>query len=247
MSSLSGSIEGNEGRNDADLINANSTNQQGQDQPANDGNVEMNAQANPVPPGFRIDRLIVARGYGHIHNVEVKTLEPHSNSHAIEGSEVKFDEAKSGAKRKKKDEKIFCRMSVSPVVMSIESWDRKSDGHVDSKDHKSGNKRRKHDDSTGCPIVKHYLIQLESMDGPCLLAKRSSFSSSTDTTVEARQLGITRSELVARRCRMESNQRAVDPEVDALSVNRSMPEINFPETDSQDENNSAVEPVATCG
>lgn len=248
LSSLSGSIEGNEGQNDAGLTNANDANQQVQEQPATEGNMEMNAQNTPVPAGFRIDRLIVARGYGHIHNVEVKTLEPHTTAHAIEGSEVKFDEAKSGAKRKKKDDKIFCRMSVSPVVMNTESWDRKCEGHADSEDHKSGNKRRKHGHPpTGSPIVKHYLIQLESTDGPCLLAKRSSFSSSTDTTLEAQMLGITRSELVARRCRMENNQRTATAEVEAASVNRSMPEINLPETDSQDENASAVEPVATCG
>lgn len=245
LSSLSGSVEGNEGQNDAVLPDGNDSNQQGQDQPVNDDNMEMNVQSAPVPPGFRIDRLIVARGYGHIHNVEVKAVEPHTPVHAIEGSEVKFDEAKSGAKRKKKDDKIFCRMSVSPVVMNTESWDRKCEGHADSKDHKSGSKRRKH---VHTPIVKHYLIQLESMDGPsCLLAKRSSFSSSTDTTVEAQLLGITRSELVARRCRMEVNRADTAPEIQAPSENRSASEANFPETDSQDENASAVEPVATCG
>lgn len=245
LSSLSGSVEGNEGRTDANMANANEASQQeGQEQPSNEGSMEANAQSTTVPPGFRIDRLIVARGYGHIHNVEVKTLERHTASHAIEGSEVKIEDGKSGTKRKKKDDKIFCRMSVSPVVTDIESWDRKCEGHVDTKDHK----RRKHTNpSNGFAAVKHYLIQLESMDGPCLLAKRSSFSSSTDTTVEAQLLGITRSELVARRCRMESNQRDIASDAALPSGNRSTNGINLPETDSQDENTSGVEPVATCG
>lgn len=244
MSSLSGSIEGNDGQNGAGRSNANQASQRGQEQPVNDGTGEV--VPNPtVPPGFRIDRLIVARGYGAIHNVEVKSLEPQAAAHAIEGSEVKINEGKSSTKRKKKDDKIFCRMSVSPVVTNIETWDRKCEGHVESKDHSAsnGNKRRKHNG----PVVKHYLIQLESKDGPCTLAKRSSFSSTTDTTVEAQLLGITRSELVARRSRMDSTQRPTVPEGESLQAQRVRGDVNFTETDSQDENASAVEHVATCG
>ena len=86
--------------------------------------------------------------------------------------------------------------------------------------------------------MKHYLIQLESMDGPCLLAKRSSLSSSTDTTTEAMAMGITRSEVISRRCRMEQ----------VLPVDRDANEVNATETtDSQDDNTSDIDPVATCG
>lgn len=246
LSSLSGSIEGNEGQNGSASSNANQAIQHGQEQPANDNNGETNAQLPTVSLGFRIDRLIVARGYGAIHNVQVKSLKSEATAHAIEGSEVKVNEGKSSTKRKKKDDKIFCRMSVSPVVTNIETWDRKCEGHVESnKDHASpnSNKRRKHNG----PIVKHYLIQLESMDGPCTLAKRSSFSSTTDTTAEAQLLGITRSEVVARRCRMGSTQRSTAQEGESLSAQRNRSDVNFTETDSQDENASAVEHVATCG
>jgi hypothetical protein len=252
MSSLSGSLEGNDGQNDVNMANADDANGQNQEQPPNDGNLEVNVQE-PVLAGLRIDRLIVARGYGHIHNVEVLYVPPHTPTHAIEGSEVKIGDGSSNAKRRKKDDKIFCRMSVSPVVTSIESWDRGREGHADSKAHPSSgaNKRRKHGHAANefMTAVKHYLIQLESMDGPRLLAKRSSFSSSTDTTVEAKLLGITRSELVARRCRLESNDRSI-PEAAQAEAQPSVDGRNggyFPETDSQDENASVVEPVATCG
>jgi len=246
MSSLSGSLEGNEGQNAGHMVNANDPSRQDQQEPPSDGNVAMNAQEAAVSAGFRIDRLIVARGYGHIHNVEVIFAPPQVAAHAIEGSEVKISDGNANAKRKKKDDKIFCRMSVSPVVTSIESWDSgRTEGHTDSKIHShsssNGGKRRKHGHvANEFMIVKHYLIQLESMDGPHVLGKRSSFSSSTDTTVEAQLLGITRSELVASRCRLERGSPEVAPRPSADGG-------NVPETDSQDDNSSAVEPVATCG
>lgn len=249
MSSLSGSLEGNEGPNPVNVVNANDPRRQDQQEPPSDGNVAINAHETSVSAGFRIDRLIVARGYGHIHNVEVIFAPPQVTAHAIEGSEVKISDGNTNAKRKKKDDKIFCRMSVSPVVTSIESWDSgRIEGHNDSKIHphssSSVGKRRKHGHvENEFMIVKHYLIQLESMDGPHLLGKRSSFSSSTDTTVEAQLLGITRSELVARRCRLDRDQRDA-PEV---APRPSSDGGIVPETDSQDENSSAVEPVATCG
>ncbi|KAL3790596.1 hypothetical protein HJC23_008802 [Cyclotella cryptica] len=249
MSSLSGSLEGNDGQNDVNMASANDPSRQAQQDPPNDGNIVVNAQEPSISAGFRIDRLIVARGYGHIHNVEVIFAPPQVSAHAIEGSEVKINDGNANVKRKKKDDKIFCRMSVSPVVTSIESWDSgRIEGHADSKVHShsssSGGKKRKHGHvANELMIVKHYLIQLESIDGPHLLDKRSSFSSSTDTTGEAQLLGITRSELVARRCRLERGQR----DATEVAARPSSDGGNLPETDSQDENTSVVEPVATCG
>lgn len=229
MSSLSGSLEGNDGQNRASIPNTNS-NQQSQEQPTNEDNTGVNAQNMPVPTGFKIDRIIVARGYGQIHNVEVKAIESNDPGGGIHPSEVNVNDTKRNPRKK---DKIFCRMSVSPVVASIENCENNVDSPVDS-----SQKRKKTHASGGLTAVKHYLIQLESMDGPCLLAKRSSLSSSTDTTTEAMAMGITRSEVISRRCRMEQ----------VLPVDRDANEVNATETtDSQDDNTSAIDPVATCG
>lgn len=190
ISSLSGSLEGNDNQNRASIPNTNATHQQSHEHPTIESNTEGNAQNMHVPISFQIDRIVVARGYGQIHNVEVKAIE--SND---------------------RDDKIFCRMCVSPVVTSIENWENT---------HPSGG-----------AAVKHYLIQLESMDGPSLLAKQLSLSSSTDTTTEAMAMGITRSEVLSRRSRIE---QVVQNEVNATET-----------TDSQDDNTSAIDPVATCG
>ena len=201
---------------------------------------------------LRIDRLIVARGYGHIHDVEVVFVPHHSHSHAIKGSEVKFIEGKGPTKRRKMDDsKILCRMSVSPVFSTAPPPDGHY-GHTDvnsSHQCRSNGKRRNNMrfSSNEVNSVKHYLIQLEVVDGPRLLVSRSSYSSSsTDTTMAAQLLGITKAEVQARRCRLE--RRCVQNQMEMEAAQQGNDQADRPEAeDSQDENASVMEPVATCG
>lgn len=234
MSSLSGSADGN-GRNRSSMAMAGEG-----DAAAAAG---QNTQNPPSPSsGFRIDRLIVARGYGHIHNVELECHStPHTpHAHAIEGSEVKFIEGNKSSKRRKKSKpKLLCRMSVSPVVST-------SVRAVSERTPADGQRKHKHPPEL--QSVKHYLIQLEAVDGPRLLVSGSSSSFGTDSTLEAQLLGITKAEFQARRCRVESRP-------DQSAVNQQV--MNNPEQmdqreteDSQDDNSntsSAMELVATCG
>ena len=244
MSSLSGSGSVDDaGRNGSSSIIANGGRQVG-DAAAIAG--EGNFQNLPVPlSGLRIDRLIVARGYGHIHIVE---LECHSrfqdqHSHAIEGSEVKFIEGNKPSKlRKKTNPKLLCRMSVSPVV-SASARNQPEIQLVKGTD-SNGNKRRKHRHPTELQSVKHFLIQLEAANGPRSLVSGSSFTSgATDTTLEAQLLGITKAEVQARRCRLETRpEQNVENEVQQHQGDQRDPE------DSVDDNSSsAMELVATCG
>eukprot|EP00986_Skeletonema_menzelii_P016287 scaffold14160_cov169-Skeletonema_menzelii.AAC.1 len=244
MSSLSGSGSADDaGRNGSSSIIANGGRQVG-DAAAIAG--EGNFQNLPVPlSGLRIDRLIVARGYGHIHIVE---LECHSrfqdqHSHAIEGSEVKFIEGNKPSKRRKKtNPKLLCRMSVSPVV-SASARNQPEIQLVKGTD-SNGNKRRKHRHPTELQSVKHFLIQLEAANGPRSLVSGSSFTSgATDTTLEAQLLGITKAEVQARRCRLETRpEQNVENEVQQHQGDQRDPE------DSVDDNSSsAMELVATCG
>ncbi|KAL9189190.1 hypothetical protein ACHAXT_011680 [Thalassiosira profunda] len=203
--------------------------------------VQANALQNDL--GLRIDRLIVARGYGHIHDVEVLSVPHHSHAHAIEGSEVKFVEGDGPAKRQKRNKsKILCRMSVSPVISSSPPapYGHGCHRHTEGTQSSGGGKRRKIEYELSS--VKHYLIQLEAVDGPRLLVSRSSFtSSSTDTTMEAKLLGITKTEVHARRCGLEGragqNPSLPPPQGSAPSQTE----------DSQDGDSGAMEPVATCG
>jgi hypothetical protein len=156
----------------------------------------------------------VARGYGHIHTVELEChrllLDQHS--HAIEGSEVKFIEGNK------------------PEIQPVKGTD--SNG---------GNKRRKHKHPAELQSVKHYLIQLEAVNGPRSLVSGSSFTScATDTTLEAQLLGITKAEVHARRCRLET-----PPEQNA--TNQSQQGDQREPEDSVDDNSSAMDLIATCG
>ncbi|KAK1748405.1 hypothetical protein QTG54_000344 [Skeletonema marinoi] len=169
---------------------------------------DANFQNLPSPlAGLRIDRLIVARGYGHIHTVELEChrLLQDQHSHAIEGSEVKFIEGNNPSKRRKKAKpKLLCRMSVSPVVSSSARTEPEIQP-VKGTDSNGGNKRRKHKHPAELQSVKHYLIQLEAVNGPrSLVSGSSSTSCATDTTLEAQLLGITKAEVHARRCRLET-------------------------------------------
>ena len=220
MSSLSGSVDANSQSNSNMAI-------------ANGAAMEA-PPAGPPHTGLRIDRLIVARGYGHIHDVEVLCVPHHSHSHAIEGSEVKFTEGETAKRKKKQDSKILCRMSVSPVISSTPAIGHH--GHTDPNDSK---RRKIRPTPNELNSVKHYLIQLEAVDGPHLLISKSSTSS--DTTMEAQLLGITKTEVHARRCRPDSRQEQ-NQAVAAQQDN------NRPETEeSPDDNASGMEPVATCG
>lgn len=252
ISSLSGSgsVDAN-GRNDGSSMATNGARQE-RDSAASVGG--ENFQNLPLPPsGFRIDRLIVTRGYGHIHNVE---LECHSvthiqHSHAIEGSEVKFIEGNNPSKRRKETKpKLLCRMSVSPVVSSSD-WTMNGSSvspPAEGTESPGGNKRRKHKHPTELPSVKHYLIQLEAVDGPRMLKSGSSFTSfATDTTLEAQLLGVTKADVRARRCRLENRSEQNIPNQQVLNAEQGdQREIE----DSQDDNSnssSAMELVATCG
>ena len=274
MSSLSGSVDQDNNSQNNNSIMAI----------ANVGGMQRGAEAGAAAPGaentnlmqnggmgLRIDRLIVARGYGHIHDVEVLSVpQNHSrHSHAIEGSEVKFVEGNIGNNpsaanhRKKGDSKILCRMSVSPVISTIPPDHSRHYPHTygnsgcgadatHSLQSSIGNgKRRKTRPELNS--VKHYLIQLEAVDGPRLLMSGSSHSA-TDTTMEARLLGITKSEVHARRCRLESRRRnnnAIQNQMMGAHQQQQHQGNNgnvHPETEgSQAENDSAMEPVATCG
>lgn len=244
MSSLSGSVDGNS-QNDSNMAIANDAAGQG----GNDAQRDESGHIQNNGIGLRIDRLIVARGYGHIHEVNVVSLPHHSHSHVIEGSEVKFIEGNGPAKRRKKDDsKILCRMSVSPVISTFQA-DARHHGHADpnaSPQQSSINSKRRKTRPTPNELnsVKHYLIQLEAVDGPRLLISRSSLSSSTDTTMEAQLLGITKTEVHARRCRLERRHGQSQVEAQREGNNQ----VDRPETeDSQDDTGSAMEPVATCG
>ena len=205
---------------------------------------DANFQNLPSPlAGLRIDRLIVARGYGHIHTVELEChrLLQDQHSHAIEGSEVKFIEGNNPSKRRKKTKpKLLCRMSVSPVVSSSARTEPEIQP-VKGTDSNGGNKRRKHKHPAELQSVKHYLIQLEAVNGPRSLVSGSSFTScATDTTLEAQLLGITKAELHARRCRLETR-----PEQNAANQGQ-QGDQREPE-DSVDDNSSAMDLIATCG
>ncbi|KAL7549016.1 hypothetical protein ACHAWF_012281, partial [Thalassiosira exigua] len=235
MSSLSGSVDGN-GQNNSNMAIANDAAMQGDAVGPQGPNAQVQ---NGV--GLRIDRLIVARGYGHIHEVEVVSVPHHSHAHAIEGSEVRFMEGNAPAKRKKKGEsKILCRMSVSPVISTTPATRHHSTADANSIPPTSANgKRRKLRPAPNeLNSVKHYLIQLEAVEGPRLLMSRSSCTSATDTTMEAQLLGITKTEVYARRCRLENHrvQNTMEAQVNDSGV-------NGPETeDSQDDNASGMEP-----
>ena len=243
MSSLSGSVEGNsQDSSNMAIANAGSLQRDGAGAPGDDNNHLQS------PAGLRIDRLIVARGYGHIHDVEVVSLPHHSHSHAIEGSEVKFIEGNGPAKRKKKeDSKILSRMSVSPVI-SASPAEVRHHGHEGNVSHQSSNnsKRRKTRPNE-LLSVNHYLIQLEAVEGPQLLVSRSSYTS--DTTMEAQILGVTKTEVHARRCRLERRRPHNQMEARPPAGNNNDDPADRPGTeDSQDDNvSSAMEPVATCG
>jgi len=261
MSSLSGSADGNNS-NMAIANLAGDRAHQGGGASALEGVAADNnhLQNGGGGVGLRIDRLIVARGYGHIHDVEVQSVpQHHAHKHTIEGSEVKFIEGKNGpaAKRKKKDySKIRCRMSVSPVISAAHL-----DPHGRHHHHGGGgqyvdtnscslNKRRKIKD--GFNSVNHYLIQLEAIDGPRLLVSRSSYtSSSTDTTMEARLMGITKTEVYARRCRLErspvQNQMGMSQTQQQQQGNNDHVDHRTETDESQDGNASMMEPAATCG
>ena len=233
MSSLSGS---------ADDTGRNGSNGSRQEGDAATSTGEGNFQNLPSPPSdLRIDRLIVARGYGHIHNV---VLECHRISHcSIEGSEVKFIEGNSPSKsRKKTNPKLLCRMSVSPVVSSSARTVSGSPEIQPDKGTDSGNKRRKHKHPPELQSVKHYLIQMEAVDGPHSLVSGSSFAScATDTTLEAQLLGITKAEFHARQCRLESRPEQNVGNQQVIQGDQRENE------DSPDDNSSAMELVATCG
>ena len=241
MSSLSGSGSADDAQNASSSVIANGGGQVGDAAALAGGNF----QNRPLPlSGLRIDRLIVARGYGHIHVVE---LECHSrfqdqHAHAIEGSEVKFIEGNKPSKRKKTNPKLLCRMSVSPVVSaSARNQPETSQKGADSN---SGTKRRKHRHPSELQSVKHYLIQLEAANGPRSLVSGSSTSGATDTTLEAQLLGITKAEVQARRCRLETRpEQHVGNE-----VQQQQEEQQQDHEDSVDDNSSsAMELVATCG
>ncbi len=243
MSSLSGSAD-DIGRNGSSSVVAHGARQAGDAAAAAAG--EGNFQNLPSPPsGLRIDRLIVARGYGHIHIVELEChrLFQAQPSHAIEGSEVKFIEGNNPSKRRKKtNPKILCRMSVSPVV-STSARNQLEIQPVKGADSNGGTNRRKHRHPTELQSVKHYLIQLEAVNGPRSLVSGSSFTScATDTTLEAQLLGITKAEVHARRCRLEShpeqNPGIQDQQGDVDQQERE---------ESIDDNSSSMELVATCG
>lgn len=235
MSSLSGSAD-DIGRNGSSSIVAHGARQAGD---AAAGAGVDNFQNLPLPPsGLRIDRLILARGYGHIHIVELechRLFQP-QHSHAIEGSEVKFIEGNNPTKRRKKTiPKLLCRMSVSPVVSNSSRDQLEMDQPVKGVD--SNSKRRKH--RHPAEAVKHYLIQLEAVNGPRLLVSGSSFTSgATDTTLEAQLLGITKAEVNARRSRQQNPGDQLQ-QVDADQRDQ--------EESIDDNSSSAMELVATCG
>ncbi len=240
MSSLSGSAD-DIGRNGSSSVVAHGARQAG-DAAAGSG-VENFQNLSLPPSGFRIDRLIVARGYGHIHIVELechRLFQP-QHSHAIEGSEVKFIEGNNPTKRRKKtNPKLLCRMSVSPVVSYSSRNQLEMDQPVKGVD--SNGKRRKH--RHPAEAVKHYLIQLEAVNGPRSLMSGSSFTSgATDTTLEAQLLGITKAEVHARRCRLESRPEQ-NPE---NQLQQGDVDQRDQEESVDDNSSSAMELVATCG
>lgn len=229
MSSLSGNSQNENDRNSA-IANSSAAETQregeGQDQQAADNNQIPSGQTETA---LRIDRLIVSRGYGHIHEVNVVRM-PHLPRHKIEGSEVKFPS--SPAKRRNTDNsKILCRMSVSPVISSTTPADHHHHGHTDT-----NNKRRKTRPAPNETIsVKHYLIQLEEVEGPCTLMSGSSCASA-DTLLEAKIKGITKAEVYARRCGLK-NQMEEGNNDQAIRQ----------ETEDSQDSTSGMDPVATCG
>ena len=248
LSSLSGSAD-DTGRNGSSSAIANGSRQaQGVAEAAvGDGNFR-----NPpsTPSGLRIDRIIVARGYGHIHNVELECHRVLQNRHphSIEGSEVKFVEGNNNPskniKKSKPRTKLLCRMSVSPVTSSSDRATNNESQLVKSTDSNSGNKKRKHKHPTELQSVKHYLIQLETVDGPRLFVSGTSFTScSTDTTLEAELLGITKADVVRRRLETRLGQNG-----ETRSQQEERQEDQQENEGSLDENSSStMELVATCG
>jgi len=158
------------------------------------------ANARPL----KIDRLIVARGYGHIHDVNVACTVPNNFKDVFNEEE----------QNKKEIPIIRCRMSVCPVLSS--GPDANPNNH----------KRRKTDGNS----VKHYLIQLESVDSTRTLMSGSSFASA-DTTEQAQALGVTRTEVKARRCQEKTTSRA---EQESQGSSASV-------------NSSVLDAIATCG
>lgn len=229
MSSLSGSVE------DGNNSNSNNSNVA----IANDADVQMDSQAHVNRNNhidnesiLKIDRLIIARGYGSVHEVEVVFVPHQPHAHAIEGSEVKFIEGKQGPAKSRKNaqSKILCRMSISPVVSAAAQA-----GSLSSSNELSS--------------VKHYLIQLEAASGPRMLVTKSYTSSSTtDTTLAAGLLGITKSDVHARRSRLERSRNNQSREEESGQQGGGDQQANQSEEDSQDEGSgSAMDPVATCG
>jgi len=158
------------------------------------------ANARPL----KIDRLIVARGYGHVHNVNVACAVPNN-----------FKDVFNEEHNKKEIPIIRCRMSVCPVLSS--GPDANPNNH----------KRQKTDGNS----VKHYLIQLESVDSTRTLMSGSSFASA-DTTEQAKALGVTRTEVKARRCQEKATNRAEQQESQGSSASV---------------NSSVLDAIATCG
>lgn len=226
LSSLSG--DGNS-RNDAIQAFANNSVMQ----------VDTETQVNdntfiPSIAGLRIDHLIAARGYGHVQDVEVMFLPHPSHSHAIEGSEVEFVKGEKLTQCSEIDHlsKILCRMSVSPVLSA-------EHGYTDiMSPHQSRSNDRRRFTTQKLKSVKHYLIQLEAADGPRFLVSRTLHdSSSTDATIVAQVLGITKTDVYARRGKWKKCQ--VQKQVEEFDQ-RGIEE-------SHDENASSTEPVITCG
>ena len=163
--------------------------------------VEVPTEDTNIRP-LKIDRLIVTRGYGHVHNVNVACAVPNNFKDVFNEEEQNKIEIPI----------IRCRMSVCPVLSS--GPDANPNNH----------KRQKTDGNS----VKHYLIQLESVDSTRTLMSGSSFASS-DTTEQAQALGLTRTDVKARRCmnQEKTNSRA--------------------EQESQGSSASVLDAIATCG
>jgi len=236
MSSLSGSADGGSSQRNSNIAIASATAMQQRDSEA--PAAENSQVANGV--GLKIDRLIVARHFhGNIHEVLVVSLPHHPRSHAIEGSEVKFMEKS----RKKCDSKLLCRMSVSPVISTTQADGHGyTDANSSHQPNNNGQRRKMRPTPNEMSSVKHYLIQLEAVDGPRLLMSRSSSISASigsNTTMEALLLGITKTEVHSIRCKRNQHQTGGQQGNDRAG---------HPETEeSQEETTSAMEPVATCG
>lgn len=245
VSPFSESVDGSGSR----MVIANGSRQADTAAPMGEGDFQ---NLHSHPSGLRIDRLIATRGYGHIHNVELEcnSVSNTQNSHAIEGFGEEFIEGNIPSKRSRKSKpKLSCRMRISPVVSSSA---RTANGSSKSQPPQgrdsnsgSGNMRRDCKHPTELPCVRHYLIQLEALNGPRSLVSFSSFASyATDTTLEAQCLGITKADVHARRSRLENDPKQNIENQQMMNAERGDDQGEAEE--SQDED-SAMELVATCG